>query len=135
MGQNDIHAVSLAVLSNGRFLLVRRGHSPAKGLFAFPGGRVEEGEDAETAVRRELYEETGLVVDEIYSFREITLEAEGGKRYRLEIFRGRELKGCARAGDDADLAGWYTIEEMRSLPVTASTLEIAQDMIALSEAS
>ena len=45
----DIHAVSIVVFQNGRFLLVRRGHPPAEGLYAFPGGRVEPGEAAETA--------------------------------------------------------------------------------------
>jgi len=131
MDGSDIHAVSLAVLSNGRFLLVRRGHAPAKGLFAFPGGRVQDGEDAEAAVRRELHEETGLTAGEIALFREISITTESGQRYRLEVFRADKVKGAAMAGDDADLVGWYTIDEMRALPVTASTVEIAGDMLAL----
>jgi len=135
MDEGEIQAVSLAVLSNGRFLLVRRGNEPAKGLFAFPGGRVEGGEATAAAVRRELYEETGLTAGEINLFREITFGTENGRRYRLQVFQAHEVEGIARAGDDADLVGWYRIEEMRSLPITESTLEIAEDILARSTLS
>lgn len=48
---------------DGRLLLVRRGHDPHAGLWSLPGGRVEDGETLERAVRREVLEETGLRVD------------------------------------------------------------------------
>jgi 8-oxo-dGTP diphosphatase len=46
----------------GRLLLIRRGHAPHAGLWSLPGGRVEAGETLEQAVRREVLEETGLLV-------------------------------------------------------------------------
>jgi mutator protein MutT len=46
----------------GRLLLIRRGHDPHAGLWSLPGGRVEDGETIEQAVRREVLEETGLTV-------------------------------------------------------------------------
>ena len=53
---------SSAIVRNGdRLLLVRRINPPSKDMFAFPGGRGEEGETpAETAIR-ELHEETGIL--------------------------------------------------------------------------
>lgn len=128
--RGDIHAVSLAVLQDACFLLVRRGRAPARGLFAFPGGRVEAGETAEEAVRRELFEETGLRAEDLALASEVIVEGDGGQRYRLEVFRTARVHGTVRPGDDADHVGWYTIEQMRALPVTASTLAVAETIAA-----
>ena len=50
----------LLISPEGRILLLRRSdEGDAAGLWAFPGGKIEEGEDAEKAVVRECFEETG----------------------------------------------------------------------------
>jgi len=47
----------------GELLVCRRGKEPAKGTFDLPGGFVDMYETAEEALRREVKEETSLVVD------------------------------------------------------------------------
>jgi 8-oxo-dGTP diphosphatase len=49
------------VLRDGRILLGERQGAHGSGQWAFPGGKVDPGEDAATTVARELTEETGLV--------------------------------------------------------------------------
>ncbi len=57
-------AATAAILldDRDRVLLVRRAHEPARGLLAFPGGFVDDGESAEDGLRRELREEIGIEV-------------------------------------------------------------------------
>ena len=127
-----ISAVSLALLDRGRVLLVKRGRAPAKGLFAFPGGRVEAGETLEQAVRRELHEETGLAAGAVSLLTTIDIEPEtpGQKGFALNVFAGTQPAGRLTPGDDAADAGWYSLDEIAALPITASTAEIARQLLA-----
>jgi 8-oxo-dGTP diphosphatase len=54
--------VGAAVFKGGEVLLVRRGQEPAMNSWSLPGGLVELGETMETAIHRELAEETGITV-------------------------------------------------------------------------
>lgn len=59
-GERPAVAVSAIVVDDERLLLIRRGHGPAAGTWAVPGGRVDHGELLAEAVVRELREETGI---------------------------------------------------------------------------
>jgi mutator protein MutT len=126
-----ILAVSAAVVKDGKFLLVRRGREPARGLFAFPGGRVEIGETPEEAVRRELMEETAVEAGPLEFFRELEITDPADESrilFRLRVFHGAYASGTETAGDDAEAVGWFTTEAMHELPMTATTLAIAEEI-------
>jgi mutator protein MutT len=57
-------AAVVAVIENekGEILIARRAKEPAKGTLDLPGGFVDMYETAEEAVRREIMEETNLIV-------------------------------------------------------------------------
>lgn len=55
-----ILGVSACLFRAGKVLLVERARPPFEGLWSLPGGRVRFGERLETAVAREVAEETGL---------------------------------------------------------------------------
>jgi 8-oxo-dGTP diphosphatase len=56
-------ARTLVVNEHGQVLLVQRSQGSAlAGDWELPGGKIDAGEDPRTAARRELHEETGLVV-------------------------------------------------------------------------
>lgn len=65
MSAKFIVAVAFVIERNGEILMLRRSidkdHAP--GAWETGSGRVEYGEGAEEAVRREVLEETGLVVE------------------------------------------------------------------------
>lgn len=56
-------AVGVIRDSNNRFLIAERPlNKPMGGVWEFPGGKVEPGEEIQTALARELFEELGIVV-------------------------------------------------------------------------
>lgn len=62
----SIRVVASVIERQGRVLLCRRpAHKRHGGLWEFPGGKVEPGEDSLQAVRRELWEELGVEVQEV----------------------------------------------------------------------
>ena len=126
-----IRAVSAAICHQGRFLLVRRGRAPARGLYAFPGGRVEAGETLEEAVRREVIEETGALLSDVAHLVDLELASEQ-ENERIEFILSVHKAGFAGgeivAGDDAEAAFWFTLEEMAALPLAGSVLEIARNI-------
>lgn len=126
-------AVSVAMVRGDTVLLVKRGRAPAAGYYAFPGGRVEQGESDEDAAARELLEETGL---EASGLRPLTVvdippsPAEDAPGYRLVVFAARWKSGEPVAADDAAEAAFFGRGELVTLPTTDSTLEIALDLLA-----
>jgi 8-oxo-dGTP pyrophosphatase MutT (NUDIX family) len=47
---------------NNKYLLV---HNKKFGGWQFPGGKLESGENAERAAKREIFEETNLIIEDL----------------------------------------------------------------------
>jgi 8-oxo-dGTP diphosphatase len=130
MSEAPLPAVSIALVDGDRVLLVRRGRAPAKGLYAFPGGRVEDGETLEQAVRRELFEETGLAAGPVTLVEAHHIDREGsGPAFRLHVFTAPHVGGSPVPGDDADETGWFGLADMAGMPVIPSVVAVARALL------
>ena len=128
---------SSAILErNGRFLLVLRSNPPSADMYAFPGGRAEEGETPADAALREFEEETGIIARnprlfETYDLRSHASDGTLTSHFLLSVFLvDADEDAVAEAADDAAAIGWYTLEEVRTLPVPASVLECVERLVA-----
>ena len=129
-----IPAVSVALVRGERVLLVKRGMAPSRGLYAFPGGRVEPGETLEQAARRELFEETGLQAGPLSPVIELLIGGAKGDApvsFRLQVFSGLHVSGEPVSASDAEEAAFFTLAELRALPLTDMIEEIAEQLLAM----
>jgi ADP-ribose pyrophosphatase YjhB (NUDIX family) len=100
----------------GRILMIRRGPGATQpGLWAIPAGYVDYGEDVQEAAARELLEETGLEV-EIGEPIFVASNFHDPAKLTVGIWlRGTVLGGRLEAGDDADDAGYFPLDDMPPL--------------------
>ena len=109
----------MVVVKDGAVLMLRRGHRPKIGWVDLPGGFVEAGEDLEKAARRELREETGLVVGRAeslgYHWDRYPLKGYGAFPTLNFYFLARWKSGEPRAADDAAFAEWVPFAQLGGL--------------------
>lgn len=124
---------SVIVLRPDAVLMVERARPPFQGLWSFPGGRTEPGEDAEATARREFLEETGLEVDRLVRLGTVQ-PVPGATPFRLTVFAARAADGLPQAGDDATRAEFVLFSAVLTRPTTAGAAGwIARAIAALSE--
>jgi 8-oxo-dGTP diphosphatase len=104
--------------SEGRLLLIKRGHEPGAGLWSLPGGRIEPGETDQQAVVREVLEETGLHVECGRLLGTAELPGPGSSVIVVNDYLAVVTGGELAAGDDADDARWVTAADLPALPLT-----------------
>ncbi len=110
--------VAAAVLENarGEFLLAQR---PAGKVYAgyweFPGGKVEAGESAADALKRELHEELGLDVETAYPW--ITRDYDyAHAAVRLRFFRVVKWRGEPHGREQQQFT-WQVIDKINVAPL------------------
>ena len=125
--ERPVVAVGAVILDGDRVLLVKRGREPLKGEWSLPGGAVEVGETLESALVREVLEETCLTVDVgpvIEVLERIRSDVDGRTEYHYVIvdYRCRLVSGTATCGSDAAAAEWVPRGDLARFRLTAGAL-------------
>lgn len=104
-------AVGVIQGDDGRILIARRPqHLHQGGLWEFPGGKVNPGEDIISALRRELQEEVGIHIRQTQPL--ITIEHDYGDRLVwLDVHRVHTFSGEPH-GREGQLVQWVEIDEL-----------------------
>jgi 8-oxo-dGTP diphosphatase len=105
-------------------LLIRRGKEPFKGEWALPGGFVNPDELLETACKRELQEETGLVVERMEQFKTFDAIDRDPRHRTLSVVFSALLDGkkAVRGGDDAKRADWFPLDQLPDMAFDHRTI-------------
>jgi 8-oxo-dGTP diphosphatase len=131
-----IAAYGVARDAEGRLLLARA--SPAltlRGRWFLPGGGVQHGESPPESLRREMEEESGLTVsvgpllDVLSDVRSIP---DGTSLHTVRlIYRVESWEGTLRPEADGttDAVGWFTLEEIRAMPLALYVQTVVESIL------
>ena len=128
------HIVAVeGLISNtkGKILLV---HNPDRG-WQFPGGKVELGEDLVTALKREVQEETGIVVSvgQLAGVYTNTRQQNANvPPMLLLVFLGEKISGRLKTGEEVLDVGWFSRSEALDMISHPAIYDRAKDILCFS---
>lgn len=115
---------------------MERGREPLKGYWSLPGGVLECGETLKDGIRREVLEETGLLIEPsaiVEVFERIMRDAEGKPEYHYVLidYLCAVQGGVLLAGDDVARAEWFPHQDVGELLLTEGTLPVIDKAFAI----
>ena len=104
------------IIINNRILLVNRKNQPYKDNWALPGGFVEYNETCEDAVKREIFEETGLktTIKNLFGVYSDPKRDPRGHTISVVFLLNVENKKV-KSGDDAKDAKFFNLDKLPKL--------------------
>jgi ADP-ribose pyrophosphatase YjhB (NUDIX family) len=104
-----------AVVRDGSLLLVKRLTEPEAGCWGLPGGKVDPFESLGQAVRREIQEELGIVIEDAALLCVVELiDRAGDEHWVAPVYRVAQFSGEPeiREPDKHAGFGWFMLDEL-----------------------
>ena len=95
----------------------------------FPGGKIEEGENSESALKRELFEELNIEVDKMKLFDSVVHEYELF-RANIEFFLVNEWSGNLLNKEGQNLH-WKKLSDLRGLKILDADVPVISKLITI----
>ena len=109
---------------NGNVLVQDRRNPDWPGI-TFPGGHVEPGEAFTDSVIREVFEETGLTVENPALCGIKQFPTREGARYVVLFYRANRFSGTLRSSDEGEVF-WIPREELANYPLAVDFPEMVR---------
>jgi 8-oxo-dGTP diphosphatase len=117
-------AVGVLIDRKGRFLLTSRPEGKVySGYWEFPGGKLEQGENVEQALRRELHEELGITIAAVQPWKIELVDYEHA-RVRLHFCKVFDWQGDFEMREGQSMA-WQALP-VQVRPVLPGTIPVLQ---------
>ncbi|MBX2990459.1 MAG: NUDIX hydrolase [Bacteroidetes bacterium] len=118
------------VFEDDAVVLIKRGHEPFKGCYALPGGFVDVNETVEEACKREMLEETGLVVHSLKMIGVYSDPQRDENRHTIAVaFLAEADLSTLKAGDDASHV--EQVRDWQSIPLAFDHAKIIREAVRL----
>lgn len=121
-----IKVAAAIIRENRRFLATQRGHGEFKGMWEFPGGKIEKGETAEEALVREIKEELDVRLGNVeylcrveYTYPSFHLS--------MDCFLGEIEAGDLKLTEHLSTA-WLTLAELDDVDWLPADVEVIKAM-------
>ena len=117
VGGLPIASALAVVVRCDRVLLVRRRNRPDRGMWGFPGGKLNGAESSRAAATRELFEETGVIARPAIALKTLHLthhpnDPDMTVQYTMTPVLCEWIEGEPIAGDEALEAGWFCVQDV-----------------------
>lgn len=122
-------------LKDKEILLVKHKYGPSKGKWGIPGGFVELGESLSEAIRREIFEETNVVIqaEKLLAVRHLTRDrASGGLISDLYVvFKVEYKSGFPKVSDELEIEDtrFFSIENSKNLDIADMSKFILEELL------
>jgi 8-oxo-dGTP diphosphatase len=119
-----IHVAAAAIIDDqGRVLISQRpAHVHQGDLWEFPGGKLEPGETAVHALRREIHEELGITVQATRPLIRVVHDYPD-KAVLLDVWRVDSFTGTP-VGCEGQVIEWVVVDKLRDYPFPAANKPI-----------
>ena len=110
----------------GRIFATQRGYGEWEGWWEFPGGKIEAGERAEEALRREIWEEleTRIVIERLVT----TVEWDYPKFHLKMHCYWCHVESGSLTLKEHEAARWLTKDELESVKWLPADLQILEEI-------
>lgn len=126
----EANAASIAIVEQGRVLLIKRAFAPYQGLWTLPGGRREPSETPSQTAIREVAEELGLTVANPRHVLTQALESARGS-WRLAVYVTADHAGTIAPSSEVAGHAWVEPAAISAMRTTAGLSDVIEKAFAV----